>query len=507
MLPANGAHPDLAVLTAAEMRAAERAAFARGLPSFEAMRRAGVAVADAIIARWPASTSGDVHVLCGPGNNGGDGFIAAESLRAAGYRVLVHAVRAKSDYAGDAAQAASLWQGDVRPPDRAMFAALDGSAIVVDALFGIGLDLDRALEGEIASLIEAVNASPATVVAVDIASGAHADDGRVMGVAIDADLTVTFNWRKRGHVLQPGAAKCGEVLVADVGFGTADLSAAGPTCRLNAPALWSSAYPVPQPWDHKYQRGHAIIVGGGVMTGAARLAARAARRVGIGLLTMAVPPEVWPIYAGDQPGAIVRPVGDLAAFAALAGDERISAVLVGSGLEPDAYTSDLVRTCMAIGRPMVIDGGGLTVLAGSDALTGGHAEIVLTPHEGEFGRLFPDLVALASKIDRAVEAARRTGCVIVLKGSDTVIAAPDGGSVVSGGAPSTLSTAGSGDVLAGIITGLLALRLPPFLAASMGVWLHAGAAQGFGMGLIAEDLPDRLPAALADALSHTKAPR
>ncbi|WP_119303233.1 NAD(P)H-hydrate dehydratase [Dongia deserti] len=498
MLP--GDHPDLAVLTGAEMRAAERAAFARGLPSFEAMRRAGVAVADAIMARWPVYGSGEVHVLCGPGNNGGDGFIVAETLRGAGYRVLAHAVRAKSNYAGDAARAASLWQGDVRTPDRATFAALDRSAIVVDALFGIGLD--RALEGETAALNEAVNASPATVVAVDIASGVHADDGRAMGVAIDADLTVTFNWRKRGHVLQPGAGKCGETLVADVGFGAADLSAANPACWLNAPALWSSAYPLPQPSDHKYQRGHAIIVGGGVMTGAARLAARAARRVGIGLLTMAVPPEAWPIYAGDLPGAIVRPVADLAAFAAIAGDERISALLVGSGLEPDAHTGDLVRTCIAFGRPMVIDGGGLTVLAGSDALVGGHAEIVLTPHEGEFGRLFPDLVARASKIERAVQAARRTGCIIVLKGSDTVIAAPDGGTIISGCAPPTLATAGSGDVLAGIITGLLGLHLPPFLAASMGVWLHVRAAEGFGIGLIAEDLPDRLPAALAKALGR-----
>jgi NAD(P)H-hydrate epimerase len=496
----SGHHPDLAVLTAAEMRAAESAAFARGLPSFEAMRRAGIATAEAIMARWPASMSGEVHVLCGPANNGGDGFIAAEALRAAGYRVIIHAVRAKTDYAGDAARAASLWQGDVHAPDGAILAALDRSAIVVDALFGIGLD--RALEGDLAALIEAVNASPAIVAAVDIASGVHADDGRVLGVAIEADLTVTFNWRKRGHVLQPGAARCGEVVVADVGFSAADLSATNSTCWLNAPALWSADYPAPKATDHKYQRGHAIIVGGGVMTGAARLAARGARRVGVGLLTLAVPPEVWPIYAADQPGAIVRPVADLAAFAALAGDERISALLVGSGLEPDGQTSDLVRTCMAVGRPTVIDGGGLTVLAGSEALADGHADIVLTPHEGEFGRLFPDLVARPSKIDRALEAARRTGCVVVLKGADTVIAGPEGDSIVSGGAPSTLATAGSGDVLAGIIAGLLALRLPPFLAAAMGVWLHAQAAEGFGIGLIAEDLPDRLPMALAKALGR-----
>jgi NAD(P)H-hydrate epimerase len=266
--------------------------------------------------------------------------------------------------------------------------------------------------------------------------------------------------------------------------------------------LWSSAYPVPKPTEHKYQRGHAVIVGGAVMTGAARLAARAARRVGIGLLTLAVPPEVWPIYAGDQPGAIVRPVADLAAFAAIAGDERISSLLVGSGLEPDGHTAELVHTCIALGRPTVIDGGGLTVLAGDGILAHGRADLVLTPHEGEFGRLFPDLVARQSKVDRAREAARRSGCTIVLKGSDTVVAAPDGRSIVSAGAPATLATAGSGDVLAGVIAGLLGLHLPPFLAAAMGVWLHARAAEGVGLGLIAEDLPDRLPLALAKALAQ-----
>jgi hydroxyethylthiazole kinase-like uncharacterized protein yjeF len=498
MLPAD--HPDLVLLTGAQMRVAERAAFARGLPSFDAMRRAGVAVADAIIARWPAASTGDVHVVCGPGNNGGDGFVVAATLRAAGYRVSVHAVRGKSDYAGDAGRAAETWHGEVLKPDPAKLAALDGSSIVVDALFGIGLD--RALEGDAAALIEAINGADATVVAVDIASGVHADDGRVMGAAIQADLTVTFGWRKLGHVLQPGAAKCGEVVVADVGFTSADLSSASPACWLNAPALWSSAYPVPKPTEHKYQRGHALIVGGAVMTGAARLAARAARRVGVGLLTLAVPPEVWAIYAGDQPGAIVRAVADRSAFAAIAGDERISALLVGSGLEPDGETAELVRTCVALTRPTVIDGGGLTVLAGDSALLEGRADIVLTPHEGEFGRLFPDLVARESKVDRALEAARRTGSVIVLKGSDTVIAGPDGMAIASDGAPPTLATAGSGDVLAGIITGLLGLHIPPFLAAAMGVWLHARAAVGVGLGLIAEDLPDRLPNALAKALGE-----
>jgi NAD(P)H-hydrate epimerase len=497
----NRDRPDLALLTGAEMRAAERAAFARGLPSFEAMRRAGVAVADAIIARWLSADAGEVHVLCGPGNNGGDGFVAAATLRAAGYRVTVHAVRDLHGYTGDAARAAALWQGDVRKPDPAAIAAVDRSAIVVDALFGIGLD--RVLEGDAAALIDAANGAAAKIVAVDIPSGVQADDGRILGVAIEAAMTVTFGWRKLGHVLQPGAGRCGEIVMADVGFNVADLAAAAPRCWLNHPALWAAAYPVPEPAHHKYQRGHALVVGGETMTGAARLAARAARRVGVGLLTLAVPPEAWAIYAADQPGAIVRKVADPDALAALAADARLSALQVGSGLEPDGRTADLVRVCLAAGRPTVIDGGGLTALAGRDDLLRlVHGDVVMTPHEGEFARLFPDLAPGESKVARAREAARRLGCTIVLKGSDTVVAAADGTAIVSDGAPATLATAGSGDVLAGIVVGLLGLGMGGLQAAAMGVWLHARAAEGFGLGLIAEDLPDRLPGALAKTLAQ-----
>lgn len=487
---------DFALLTAAEMRAAERAAFASGLPSFEAMQRAGYAVAAAITARRPDATSTDIHVLCGPGNNGGDGFIAAAALQRAGYRVMVHGLKDKAEYKGDAAEAAAGWPGEVRAPNPDHLATFGRSVVVVDALFGIGLD--RPLEGEVAAAIDAVNRSAAFVVAVDIASGVNADDGRILGAAIDADLTVTFGWRKRGHLLQPGAACCGEVLVADVGFSATDLQSAGATCAMNAPVLWSAAYPMPKPTKHKYDRGHAVVLGGALMTGAARLAARAARRVGVGLVTLAVPSPVWSIYAGDEPGAIVRPIDSAIGFATLAGAERISALLVGSGLEPGEETAELVRTAIALGKPTVLDGGALgpMLVAGE-----GRPDLVLTPHEGEFGRMFPDLVARESKVERALMAAERSGCTIVLKGSDTVVAAPDGAAIVSGGAPATLATAGSGDVLAGIIAGLLGLHMTPFLAAAMGVWLHGRAAEGFGLGLIAEDLPTRLPAALNAALA------
>ena len=492
-------HPELAVLTADEMRRVESAAFARGLPSFEAMRRAGQSVAELIARRWLLGTVDRVIVLCGPGNNGGDGFIAATALRAAGYVVQVQSV-AKTARSADASKAAAGWGDPVAPLSAKSLADLDPRTIIVDALFGIGLA--RPLAGEALDAVEAVNRGGARVVAVDVPSGVDADNGEILGAAIRADVTVTFGCVKRGHLTLPAAARCGELVVADAGFTAADLAAIDVACWRNMPALWRDAYPLPGPDDHKYRRGHALIAGGATMTGAARLAARAARRVGLGMLTLAAPAPAWPIYAQDLAGAIVRPVADNEAILGLAGDARVSALLVGSGLEPDRATAELVRGAMALGRPMTIDGGGLTALAQHGGIKGGRADIVLTPHGGEFARLFPDLAQGAPKLERARAAAVQSGCTIVLKGADTVIAAPDGRAILSEVAPATLATAGSGDVLAGAVTGLLGLGLAPLPAAAMAVWLHAEAARGFGVGLIAEDLPDRLPRALATALAQ-----
>lgn len=492
-------HPELAVLTADEMRRVERAAFARGLPSFEAMRRAGQAVAALITRRWLLGTIDRIIVLCGPGNNGGDGFIAAAALRAAGYAVQVQSVTLKAARSADATKAAAGWGDAVTSLSAKSLANLGPRSIVVDALFGIGLT--RPLADDVLDVVEAVNRSGARVVAVDVPSGIDADNGAILGAAIRADITVTFGWVKRGRLLLPAAAQCGELVVADAGFTAADLGAVEVRCWRNAPALWRDAYKLPRPDDHKYRRGHALIAGGATMTGAARLAARAARRVGLGMLTLAAPAQAWPIYAQDLVGAIVRPVADNVATLALASDARVSVLLIGSGLEPDRATADLVRGAMTLDLPMVIDGGGLTALAAHGGMTGGRPDIVLTPHEGEFARLFPDLAEGASKLERARAAAERSGCTVVLKGADTVIARPDGRTILSELAPATLATAGSGDVLAGAVTGLLALGLAPLPAAAMAVWLHAEAARGFGLGLIAEDLPEQLPRALTTGLS------
>lgn len=496
-------HPGLAVLAAAEMRRVESAAFARGLPSFEAMRRAGGAVAELAAQRWPLGRVDDVLVLCGPGNNGGDGFIAATALRSAGYRVQVQCSAPGAARSPDAQKAMAGWGSKVQPLDPRQLSTLGANTLVIDALFGIGLA--RPLAGADLAAIEALNQSDAPVMAVDVPSGIDADSGAIRGSAVAADLTITFGWCKRGHFLLPAAAHCGELVVADVGFTAADLAIVPVTCLRNTPELWREHYPLPGPTDHKYRRGHAFIVGGGVMTGAARLAARAARRVGVGMLTLAVPSPSWAVYAQDQGGAIVRQADDPDAILRLAASAHgVTALLVGSGLEPNQETADLVRRCLTLDRPMVIDGGGLTALAETGGLAGGRSDIVLTPHEGEFARLFPNL-DMNGKLERARAAAAQSGCTVVLKGADTVVAAPDGMAALSELAPATLATAGSGDVLAGIVCGLLGLGLPAFQAAAMAVWLHANAARDYGPGLIAEDLPERLPASLTLATGQKSA--
>lgn len=490
------------LVTAAQMRASEAAAFAAGLDSFEAMCRAGRAIAALIKQRWAPRP---VLVLCGPGNNGGDGYVVAQDLHLSGWPVRVLATAAPGS--DDARRAGESFDG---PISLARTGAEDDLAwpgqggLIVDALFGTGLT--RAVAGAAAMLIARANAGGAPVIAIDIPSGVHADRGDVLGVAIAAQLTVTFAWAKPGHLLLPGRRLAGEVVVADIGLPSLPVRGDGPALFTNDSRWWQGKLPVPVETDHKFTRGHLVAVGGAVMTGAVRLATRAARRAGVGLATVLAPEPALPIYAADQPGVIIRrralPAtaaagADSVTLASLLADDRISAVLIGSGLPPEAETTALLAEALASGRKLVIDGGGLDALAelAAGGKAGGGADRILTPHEGEFRRLCPDLRD-GSKVDRALAAARRFDAIIVLKGPDTVIAAPDNRVAINGAAPAYLATAGSGDVLAGIIAGLLAQGMPAFPAACAAVWLHAKAASLFGPGLIAEDLPDLLPRAV-----------
>ncbi|HYD05262.1 MAG TPA: NAD(P)H-hydrate dehydratase, partial [Reyranella sp.] len=311
-----------------------------------------------------------------------------------------------------------------------------------------------------------------------------------------AALTVTFGWPKRGHLLLPGREWARDLVVADIGVRDADLPDLAKIPRVNGTAVWRNDLPSPSAADHKYSRGHALVVGGATMPGATRLASRAARRIGIGMLTVAAPKEAHPYYLIDQPGLIVREAANAAALKTLLEGKRFTSVLVGSGLPADDATIGSVETAAASGRALVIDGGGLTAFAGaSEGLAKiGRADIVLTPHEGEFARLFPDLKG--DKLARARDAARVSGCTLVMKGADTVIASPDGRAAINADAPAWLATAGSGDVLAGLILGLLGQGMSAFEAAAAGVSFHGMAGAAFGPGLIAEDLPELIPEVL-----------
>ncbi len=480
-----------ALLTCGEMRCAEEACCARGpLVFYDLMQNAGQAVARIIQERWAPCR---VLAMCGPGNNGGDGYVAAEALRRAGWPVVAGAVATKTQ-PPDAAKAARAWKGETKPLAAAL---LNEAELVIDALFGTGLQ--RPLEGDVAQIIEAVNARRLPVVAADFPSGLDGDTGRILGVATAPKITVTWFRKKRGHALLPGASRCGEIVVVDVGMKTEDLTTIRPSVAENHPDLWLSQFPFPQPEGHKYSRGHALVAGGPVMTGASRLAARAAQRMGAGLVTLAAPEAALPIYAGALESVIVQRAETLNEWQRLLDDPKRNAVLAGPGLGVNARTIDFVRAALATRKPCVLDADALTSFADEpdELFAHLHPSCVLTPHEGEFARLFKTVEG-ADKITRAQKAAEKAGCIVLLKGADTVIATPEGFSVVNGNAPPFLATGGAGDVLAGMMLGLLSPGMPVFGAAAAAAWLHGRVADLLGPGLIAEDIVNGLPHALKD---------
>ena len=496
-----------ALLSPHEMAEADRLTVAGGIPGGVLMENAGLAVADAVARRWPRRP---VAVLCGPGNNGGDGFVLARILAERGWPVRLLLLGERAALKGDAAAAAGRWEGPVEVLGEASLAdtVLDGTALVVDALFGAGLA--RPIDGIAGAVIAALNACQVPVVAVDVPSGVDGASGEVRGCAPFASLTVTFFKKKPGHLLLPGRLHCGEILVAPIGIPAAVLDRVRSVVAANHPDWWLNAFPWPGPESHKYTRGHALVAGGAVMTGAARLAARAAARLGAGLVTVAVPQAVFPIYAVALTGIIVQPMSGegagntIDAFRELLADPRRNAVLIGPGAGIGPLTREKALAILESGKRAVLDADALTVFADDpqvlfSAIRSAEAPIaVLTPHEGEFSRLFDRSGSkLASKLDRARGAAQASGAVMLLKGSDTVIAAPDGRAAINDGAPAELATAGSGDVLAGMVVGLLAQGMPAFEAAAAAVWLHADAARRIGPGLVAEDLIEGMPAALA----------
>jgi hydroxyethylthiazole kinase-like uncharacterized protein yjeF len=487
------------LLTTAEMAEADRLAIAGGVAGTDLMEAAGAAVADAVAARHRIGSA--VLVVAGPGNNGGDGFVAARRLAERGYRVRLMLLGDSARLKGDAASAAQRWRGPVAAADAA---AVAGADVIIDALFGAGLD--RAVEGPPRALIEGMNAQGAPIFAVDLPSGINGTSGAVMGVAVNATRTVTFFRQKPGHLLLPGRLHCGAIAVADIGIPATVLSRIAPQTFANAPPLWRPAFPVPVPAGHKYDRGHAVVVSGpSWSTGAARLAARGALRAGAGLVTIASPREALAINAAASLAVMVRPVDGAAQLTTFLADKRLNAVAIGPGLGVGEPTCELVLAALAGERAAVLDADAMTSFAAVpqrlatalQARAGGGA--ILTPHEGEFARYFGSLdqkSKVGSKLERARLGARLTSAVVVLKGADTVVAAADGRAAISTNAPAYLATAGAGDVLTGIAAGLLAQGMPAFEAAAAAAWLHGEAAARVGPGLISEDLPEALPQVL-----------
>jgi hydroxyethylthiazole kinase-like uncharacterized protein yjeF len=478
-----------ALLSVSQMTTVDNAAIAAGISRLQLMEAAGKGVCDAITQRWQPRP---VIVLCGPGNNGGDGFVAARHLADNGWPVRLALLCDVKNLKGETALNAKAWTGTVLTlsPEH-----LNKDDLVVDALFGAGLS--RPLEGQAKDIIDSINHQGLECIGIDVPSGIDADSGEILGAAPKCALCVTFFRRKPGHLLLPAREFMGEVVVVDIGIPENTLDQIKPYIFANGPEFWLSRYPRLKVGNNKYDRGHALIVGGAEMTGAARLAATAARRIGAGLATIAAPDNAIEAYAAGDPGNIICRADDVTSFEELLSDRRKNAVLIGPGCGLNRRTRDLVLAALRSGKATVLDADALTVFSDDPEVlfsaisTAG--PVLLTPHDGEFCRIFN---VEASKVKQVSKASIKSRAVVLLKGADTVIAASDGRALINDGAPPRLATAGSGDVLAGFATGLLAQGMDVFDAAAAACWIHGQAAIAYGPAMIAEDLAGTLTGVL-----------
>ena len=496
------------LLSPVEMAEADRLAITDGsLDGYGLMLRAGEAVASVALARYPAAAK--VHVLCGPGNNGGDGYVVARLLRESGVDVAMW-VSGEPRAGSDAAIAAAGCPVERRP--LSAFVAEPGS-LVVDALYGAGLSKD--LSGDAARAVEVAAKLRLPVLAVDLPSGVSGESGAVLGKAFRADVTVTFARKKPGHLLLPGRQLCGEIVLADIGIGDAIIDQVAPQTFENKPAFWLSCFPVTAVDAHKYQRGHASVFSGGPSaTGAARLSALAAARSGAGAVTVLSPANAMQVNAAHLTSIMLRKTDTVEDVHGLVGERRPSSFVLGPGFGIGDKARDFALAVLARKQQdggvegLVLDADGITSFRNAADVLFQAAQrpdapwLVMTPHEGEFGRLFADIAndKALSKLAKARAASRRANAVIVYKGADSVIAAPDGRAAINSNGAPWLATAGSGDVLAGIIAGLLAQGMPAFEAACAAVWIHAETGSRFGPGLIAEDLPPAMAPVLRELI-------
>lgn len=486
----------LELLTSEEMRRAEKITIDSGTPSLTLMENAGRGVTEEVVRRFPRGSK--VLVLCGGGNNGGDGFVCARTLRERGYHVRLALLCKPEELPPDPKEMARRWDETIEPLTPRV---LDGAEVIVDAIWGSGLR--GPVNGLVGQIIEQVTERNLPVVAVDVPTGIDATHGNVHGVAFKAVSTVTFFRRKTGHVLLPGKRYCGDVRAVDIGIPNSVLADVAPQTFLNEPDFWLRYYPRLNPDGHKYDRGHAVVVSGPMeSTGAARLGARAALRVGAGLVSVATSKAAFYINAAQLTSIMVAAYDGPAGLAeVLHGDPRRNAALIGPGAGATQETRDNVAAVLSSEATVIVDAEGLTAFEEDPQVLFAliqqrAAPTILTPHKGEFDRIFPELGNAESKLEQAKRAAEISGAVVVFKGPDTVVSAPDGLSAISEDSPPWLATAGTGDVLAGLIVGLCAQKMSPFDAAVAGVWMHSELARNFGPGLIAEDMAEMLPALL-----------
>lgn len=465
------------IITPQQMLAAEKAAIEAGVDSFDLMKRAGLSAAEFVHQNWPL---GRIQVLCGPGGNGGDGFVAAANLVERWRDVRVYCSLPVEELSGDAAKAAAMWTGEVFSLDAALEEPTD---ITIDALFGTGFS--RPLEGAALALAQ----RGGIVASIDVPSGIDGLHAVSLGPCFLASATLTFSALKPAHMLHPAAGACGRVIAADIGVPVES------SWMENVPSLWVEQMPNPGPLGHKHSRGHLKVLSGGIAsTGAARLTARAGLRIGAGLVTVLSPPSALIVNASQLTAVMVSSVADVEAFSREV--ETAMSVVIGPGAGVTQGTRDNVVAALESEAAVVLDADALTVFEDDpkvlfEAL---RKTDVLTPHIGEFRRLFGDLLEQSdNKIDGVIEAAKEAGCIVLLKGPDTVIADADGHVIVNNHAASWLATAGSGDVLAGFIAGLICQGMEPMLATAMATWVHGEASRRVRAGLISEDLEKEVP--------------
>lgn len=480
------------VLSIAQARMADRLTIEAGTSSFSLLSTAGLRVFE--YTQSLIDDNARILVACGTGNNGGDGLITAQLLIENGYNVDVALMSEAKSLKGDAHQALQqlscplLSLIDTRP---------DHYTLIIDAVLGVGLD--RCVSDSLAVWIRAVNESSVPVISIDIPTGIHGETGAVLGVAIRADHTVTFYRKKIGHLLYPGRAHAGHLSVASIGISDALVDELTPTVYENLPSLWKSHLPVLSWSSHKYERGYTVVLVG-TATGAARLTAYAALRAGAGVVTLASPSHLSNIVASHVTCEMIKHINNADELQIYLKDSRITSVVLGPGMGISEQTRQMVSAALTSNKNVLLDADAISSFENLEIelftlIAKCTQSVVLTPHKGEFQRLFKslNLASSSSKVDVTREAARQSGAVVVYKGADTVIAAPSGRCAINTNSPVGLATAGSGDVLVGTIAGWISQNVGDFEAACMGCWLHGEAATEFGPGLIASDIANEYP--------------